>query len=106
VCLLRLHAVQALLRPAELLAEVERVPGAREALTGALDVQKALSRRDQVIHDLDDSGQLPWIEARGVTLVRGQARLDGERRVVVSGDVLTARRAVVSRSAAAPPCLR
>ena len=97
---------KALLRPAELLAEVERVPGAREALTGALDVQKALSRRDQVIHDLDDSGQLPWIEARGVTLVRGQARLDGERRVVVSGDVLTARRAVViavGSGAAMPP---
>jgi pyruvate/2-oxoglutarate dehydrogenase complex dihydrolipoamide dehydrogenase (E3) component len=97
---------KALLRPAELVAEVERVPGAREALTGALDVQKALSRRDQVIHDLDDSSQLPWIEARGVTLVRGQARLDGERRVVVSGDVLTARRAVViavGSGAAMPP---
>jgi pyruvate/2-oxoglutarate dehydrogenase complex dihydrolipoamide dehydrogenase (E3) component len=97
---------KALLRPAELLAEVERVPGAREALTGGLDIQKALSRRDQVIHDLDDSGQLPWIEARGVTLVRGQARLDGERRVVVSGDVLSARRAVViaaGSGAAMPP---
>jgi pyruvate/2-oxoglutarate dehydrogenase complex dihydrolipoamide dehydrogenase (E3) component len=97
---------KALLRPAEALAEVERVPGAREALTGALDVEKALSRRDQVIHDLDDSGQLPWIEARGVTLVRGQARLDGERRVVVTGDVLTARRAVViavGTGAAIPP---
>jgi len=50
---------KALLRPAELLAEVERVPGAREALTGALDVQKALSRRDQVIHDLDDRASCP-----------------------------------------------
>jgi pyruvate/2-oxoglutarate dehydrogenase complex dihydrolipoamide dehydrogenase (E3) component len=97
---------KALLRPAELLAEVERVPGAREALTGALDVEKVLSRRDQVIHDLDDSGQLPWIEARGVTLIRGQARLDGERRVLVSDDALTARRAVViavGSGAAMPP---
>ncbi len=86
---------KALLRPAELLAEVQRVPGAREALTAPLDVEKALGRRDQVIHDLDDSVQLPWIESRGITLVRGQARLDGARRVVVSDDVLTARRAVV-----------
>jgi pyruvate/2-oxoglutarate dehydrogenase complex dihydrolipoamide dehydrogenase (E3) component len=97
---------KALLRPAELLAEVVRVPGAREAVTGTLDVQKVLSRRDQVIHNLDDSGQLPWIEARGITLVRDQARLDGERRVVVSHDVLTARRAVViavGSGAAMPP---
>src|ERR671937_3334386 len=44
---------KALLRPAELLAEVERVPGAREAVTGSLDVAAALARRDEVIHNLD-----------------------------------------------------
>src|SRR5919198_5718455 len=56
---------KALLRPAEALAEVRRVPGAAEAVTGGLDVHAALSRRDEVIHDLDDSGQLPWLEERG-----------------------------------------
>ena len=49
---------KALLRPAELLAEVKRVPGAREALGGGLDTPAALARRDQVIHNLDDSVQL------------------------------------------------
>jgi len=86
---------KALLRPAEALAEVRRVPGAAEAVTGELDVQAALDRRDEVIHDLDDSGQLPWLEERSIELFRGPGALDGERRVKVGDDVLTARKAVV-----------
>jgi len=66
-----------LLRPAEALAETRRVPGAAEAIGGPLDVAAALRRRDEVIHELDDSSQLPWLEDRGITLVRGHGRLDG-----------------------------
>ncbi len=97
---------KALLRPAELLAEVQRVPGAREATTGKLDPAIVLKRRDEVIHDLDDSVQLPWIEKRGITLVRGHARLEGERTVRVEQELLRARRAVVlavGSGAAIPP---
>ena len=104
---------KALLRPPELLAEVGRVPGAAEAVTGSLDVQATLDRRDEVIHDLDDSAQLPWIEDRGITLVRGEARLDGERRLTVRGGggngesiTLVARDAVIlatGSGAAMPP---
>jgi dihydrolipoamide dehydrogenase len=83
---------KALLRPGELAAETRRVPG---VATGDLDVGAVLARRDEVVHDLDDSSQLPWLEERGVALVRGHGRLDGERRVRVGEDVLTARRAVV-----------
>ncbi|MBV9047629.1 MAG: NAD(P)/FAD-dependent oxidoreductase, partial [Solirubrobacterales bacterium] len=79
---------KALLRPAELLAEVDRLPGAKEAVTGRLDARAVLARRDEVIHDLDDSIQLPWLEDRSITLVRGQARLDGERRVQVGDQLL------------------
>jgi pyruvate/2-oxoglutarate dehydrogenase complex dihydrolipoamide dehydrogenase (E3) component len=86
---------KALLRPAEALAEVRRVPGAANALTGELDVDAALRRRDEVIHDLDDSGQLPWLSDRGIELFRGPGALDGERRVTVGDDVLVARKAVV-----------
>ena len=50
-----------------------------------------LARRDEVVHGLDDSTQVPWLEERGVTLVRGHGRLDGERRVRVGDDVLVAR---------------
>ena len=74
---------KALLRPYEALAEVRRIPGAAEAATGELDVAAALARRDEVIHDLDDSVQLPWLEERDIALLRGRGRLTGERRVHV-----------------------
>jgi dihydrolipoamide dehydrogenase len=98
---------KALLRPAQALAEVARIPGAAEAVTGTLDAAAALARRDEVIHDLDDSVQLPWIEERGITLVRGIATLDGEKALVLDdGRRLTARRAIVlavGSRAALPP---
>src|SRR5262245_39728306 len=97
---------KALLRPAEAIAEARRIPGAAEAVTGELDVAAVLARRDQVIHDLDDTGMLPWLDSRGVTVVRGAARVVGERRVDVGGRSLEARRAVVvatGSEAAIPP---
>ena len=90
---------KALLRPAELLAEVRRVPGIS---AGGLDVEAVLARRDEVIHDLDDSGQVDWLARRGVTAVRGRGRLEGERRVRVGDEVLVARRAVVVATGSAP----
>jgi pyruvate/2-oxoglutarate dehydrogenase complex dihydrolipoamide dehydrogenase (E3) component len=84
-----------LLRPGELLAEVRRIPGVREAVSGDLDVQAVLKRRDEIIHDLDDSGMEPWLDKKGIQLVRGHGRLDGERHVRVGDEVLQARQAVV-----------
>jgi pyruvate/2-oxoglutarate dehydrogenase complex dihydrolipoamide dehydrogenase (E3) component len=83
-----------LLRPGEILAEARRIPGAAEAIGGRLDVQAVLDRRDEIIHDLDDSSQLPWLEDRGIALYRGWGRLDGEKRVVVGEETLEVRRAV------------
>ena len=97
---------KALLRPGELLDEARRVPGASQAVTGDLDPEAVLARRDEVIHDRDDSGQLPWLEERGIALVRGGGRLDGERRVVAGDTVLVAGRVVViatGSGAAMPP---
>jgi pyruvate/2-oxoglutarate dehydrogenase complex dihydrolipoamide dehydrogenase (E3) component len=97
---------KALLRPGELLQEVRRVPGAAEAVTGELDAAAALARRDEVIHDLDDSAQLPWLERRGIELFRGSGALDGARRVRVGDDLLEASKAVVlatGSDAAVPP---
>ena len=97
---------KALLRPAEVLNEARRVPGAAQALSGSLDVGAALARRDEVVHDLDDSAQLPWLADRGVELFRGSARLGGERRVVLADEVLVAREAVIlatGSTAAIPP---
>ena len=97
---------KALLRPAELLDEVRRVPGAREAVTGELDVAAVLERRDAIVNNLNDDHQVPWLEDRGIELVRGHGRLDGDRRVRVGEEVLTARAAVViatGTGAALPP---
>ena len=86
---------KALLRPAEVLREVARVPGAAQAVTGELDVAAVLARRDSIVNHLDDDNQVPWLQARDIELVRGHGRLDGERRVRVGDDVLVARDAVV-----------
>ena len=97
---------KALLRPGELLAESRRIPGAAEAIQGDLSVSAVLERRDEIIHDLDDGAQLPWLEDRGITLIRGAARLTGERELEVDGEHLHARRAVIlatGSSAFLPP---
>src|SRR5829696_3311881 len=96
---------KALLRPAQAVAEARRIPGAAQAATGDLDAGAALRRRDEVVHGLSDESQLPWLQRRGIELVRGSGVLDGERRVRVGDDALEARRAVVlaTGSAAATP---
>ena len=93
---------KALLRPAEALDEARRIPGAREASAGELDVEAVLRRRDEVIHDLDDSVQIPWLEERDVTVIRGRGRLAGERRVRVGDELLPARRAVIVATGTGP----
>jgi dihydrolipoamide dehydrogenase len=100
-----------LIRPGDVLAAARRVPGAAEAVTGGLDVAAALARRDYMTSAWDDSGQLPWLDARNIELVRGRARLAGERVVDIEASDgaerrLSARRAVVlatGTSAAIPP---
>jgi dihydrolipoamide dehydrogenase len=97
---------KALLRPAQALAETRRVAGAAQAATGSLDVPAVLARRDEIVHHLDDASHLPWVERRGITLIRGHGELDGERRIRVGRQLLSARRAVVlapGSGAAMPP---
>jgi dihydrolipoamide dehydrogenase len=89
---------KALLRPAQVLAEARRVPGAAQAARGELDVPAVLRRRDEVIHGLDDSSQLGWLERRSIVLVRGEGRLAAERELQVGPERLRARRAVVLAS--------
>jgi dihydrolipoamide dehydrogenase len=96
---------KALLRPADVLAEAKRIPGVPTG-HGELEPDLVLSRRDEVIHDRDDSGQLPWLEERDIGLFRGDARFDGERRIAVGDDLLVAEKAIVvatGSKAAMPP---
>jgi len=75
---------KALIRPGDAVAAARRVPGAAEAVTGAIDVAAALGWRDDLVGHWDDTGQLPWLEERHVTVVRGAGRLAGERVVEVT----------------------
>jgi len=96
---------KALLRPADVLAEAKRIPGVPTG-HGELEADLVLSRRDEVIHGGDDSGQLPWLEERGIELFRSDARFDGERRICVDEEVLVAEKAIVvatGSKAAMPP---
>ena len=102
---------KALLRPGEALEALRRVPGAREAASGEIDVDEALARRDALAARWDDSGQVAWLDRVGVDLIRGHGRILGERQVSVVADdgsmgIYEARRAVVAAtgsSASFPP---
>lgn len=102
---------KALLRPGEALEALSRVPGAKEAATGSIDVAEALHRRDALSANWDDTGQVEWLDGVGVDLIRGRGRLTGERLVDVTaadGSVVRyeAQRAVViatGSTAAWPP---
>src|SRR2546428_3536748 len=86
---------KALLRPLEALAAARGVAGAREAVTGALDIAAVLARRDSFAAHWNDASQVKWLSDGRIDLVRGHARLAGERRVTVTGGIdLTARHAV------------
>ncbi len=89
-----------LIRPGDVIAAALRVPAARAAVTGTVDADAAFASRNRITGDWDDAGALPWLEERSITVVRGQGRLAGARRVDIEGAddtsrTLEARRAVV-----------
>jgi dihydrolipoamide dehydrogenase len=89
---------KALLRPVIAVADIRRIDGAREAVTGSINAAGVFGRRDRYVTNWDDTGQADWVRARG-DLVRGHARLDGPQRVAVATPdggrvVLRARHAV------------
>ena len=91
---------KALLHPVELKAAATRMDGVKQAVSGSVDVDAVLSRRDAFVSGYDDAAQVDWLSSTGATLVRGRAKLAGPKRVEVSHDdgsttTLTADRAVV-----------
>ncbi len=89
---------KALLRTGHAVAAVHRLPGT----TASFDPQAVLARRDSFTHDWDDASQVEWAEGAGITVVRGHARITGEKTVAVGGEVLTARHAVVVCTGSTP----
>ena len=91
---------KAMLRPILALHDARRIDGARTAVTGRVEPEGVFRRRDKYTTNWDDSGQAAWVGSIGADLIRGQARLDGPRRVSVetSDDrvvVLNAKQAVI-----------
>ena len=89
-----------LLRPGDVLAAARRVPGAASAVTGSADAGVTFALRDRFTANWDDTGSLPWLTDRHITIVRGRGRLAGPRVVEVDepgGDMtrLVASQAVV-----------
>jgi len=94
-----------LLRPGEVLAAARNAPGAREAVSGQLDVSSALAWRDFMVSDYDDAGQVAWARGAGIEVVRGRGRLAGPGTVTVDGTPHTAEHVVVATGSdpAIPP---
>jgi pyruvate/2-oxoglutarate dehydrogenase complex dihydrolipoamide dehydrogenase (E3) component len=74
-----------LLRAGAVLREARAVDGAKQAVTGEVDVAGVLRRRNVLTHEWNDSSQVGWLEGVGIDLVRGHGRLSGEKRVSVTG---------------------
>ncbi|MGN7252087.1 dihydrolipoyl dehydrogenase family protein [Arthrobacter sp. SAFR-014] len=98
---------KALLRPGTALHGAQSVPGASEAVTRTLDAAAVLKRRDSFTSHWQDASQVEWVEGAGIELIRGRARITGERTVGVAGldgddYALTARHAVVLANGSTP----
>jgi pyruvate/2-oxoglutarate dehydrogenase complex dihydrolipoamide dehydrogenase (E3) component len=79
---------KSLLRGPEAVAAARLVPGAAEAVAGAIDPARLFWHRDQVTDGLDDGAQATWLAERDVELVRGAGTVAepgvvevGERRI-------------------------
>jgi pyruvate/2-oxoglutarate dehydrogenase complex dihydrolipoamide dehydrogenase (E3) component len=94
-----------LLRPGEAVAGARDAPGAREAVTGPIDVAAALAWRDFMVSDYDDSGQVTWLDDKGIDLIRGAARITGPGEIAVDGTAYRAEHLVVATGSdpAIPP---
>jgi pyruvate/2-oxoglutarate dehydrogenase complex dihydrolipoamide dehydrogenase (E3) component len=85
-----------LLRPGEAVAGALGAPGAREAVTGKIDVGQALAWRDFIVSDYDDSSQERWLAENGIDLFRGSGRIAAPGVVAVGDDEHSTRHVVLS----------
>ncbi|WP_349898539.1 dihydrolipoyl dehydrogenase family protein [Parafrigoribacterium soli] len=90
---------KALLRSGIALRAAQKLGGAKQAVTGDLDVAAVLKRRNSFTHDWNDQSQVDWVTGAGIDLVRGRARFTAAKEVSVTADdgtvtVLTAKHAV------------
>lgn len=85
-----------LLRPTEALAAARIAPGAAEAVSGEIDVERVFWWRDQVTDGRDDAWHAGWLADQGAELVRGEARVVRPGAVEVGGRELEYEHLVVA----------
>jgi dihydrolipoamide dehydrogenase len=87
---------KALLRSSAVVRAARSLDGAKQAVTGDVDVAAVLRRRDSFTSNWDDSGQADWVEGAGIDLIRGHATITGVKEVTVNGEVHQATYAVAA----------
>ncbi|MCU1506934.1 MAG: pyridine nucleotide-disulfide oxidoreductase dimerization region [Microbacteriaceae bacterium] len=75
-----------LLRSGIALRAAQNLDGAKQAVTGTLDVAAVFRRRNSFTHDWNDQSQVDWVAGANIDLLRGQARFTGEKEVTVTAD--------------------
>ncbi|MDP9455750.1 MAG: NAD(P)/FAD-dependent oxidoreductase [Actinomycetota bacterium] len=91
-----------LLRPPEVRGEASRAFGTS---TPTLELEEVFDYRDQMIRNLDDSGQVKGYEEQGATVFKGEGRISGPSKVEVNGETLETEHVIVASGSAAnvPP---
>jgi pyruvate/2-oxoglutarate dehydrogenase complex dihydrolipoamide dehydrogenase (E3) component len=85
-----------LLRPGEALQAACEAPGAREAVSGGVHPEGAFEWRDFMVSGYVDRAKAEYLEAKGIDVLRGPARLAGKGRVDVGGEILSADHVVIA----------
>ncbi|MFD4668936.1 dihydrolipoyl dehydrogenase family protein [Lentzea sp. NPDC058450] len=89
-----------LVRAGEVLAAARQVPGARQAVTGGVDVAAVLAYRDFMVSSYDDAGGAQWAESAGIDVLRGHGRIAGHGLVEVAGRTYSADHVVIATGSA------
>jgi pyruvate/2-oxoglutarate dehydrogenase complex dihydrolipoamide dehydrogenase (E3) component len=87
-----------LLRPGEAFEGARHAPGAREAVTGSIDVKAALEWRNFQVSDWSDEipSEAGWLRDKGIDLHRGDARITGPGQIVVGDERIETERIVLA----------
>ena len=85
-----------MLRPGEVLSEARQAPGAREAISGPINVKEALAWRNFQVSDWDDSHPAGKLTETGVELRRGDARISAPGEVEIDGKLLETERLIIA----------
>ena len=73
-----------LLRSGIAMRAAQNVAGAAQAVTSGLGIQQVLDRRNRVVSNWSDKGQVSWLENAGIALLRGHGQITGIKAVKVT----------------------